>query len=60
MAVLQKLLKYLEDTQILTFLVPLFPILPAIFVLNLNEGLLLLSAGKPGILPFEFKSGSSL
>ena len=38
--VLQKLLKYFNGTIILTSFVPLFPILPAIFVLNLIEILL--------------------
>ena len=41
--------------MILTSFVPLFPALPAIFVLNLNEALLLLSAGK-----LEISNGSSL
>ena len=58
--VLQKLLKYFNDTQILPFFVSSFPILPDNFVLNLNEALLLLSAGKSAIAPLLFKYGSSL
>ena len=58
--VLQKFLKYLNGNQILTFFVLLFPILPVIFVLNLNEAMLLLSKGKPAIVPTLFKNGSSL
>ena len=57
--VLQKFLKYLNGNQILTFVL-LFPILPVIFVLNLNEAMLLLSTGKPTIVPTLFKNGSSL
>ena len=44
--VLQKLLKYFNGTLILTLFVPSFSVLPAIFVLNLNEAQLLLSVGK--------------
>ena len=58
--VLQKLLKYFNGTLISTFFVPLFPILAAIFVLNLNEALIILSAGKSVISPLAFKYGSSL
>ena len=47
--------KYLD---VLMF-VPSFCALPAIFVLNLNEALLLLSAGKSIIAPLAFKAGSS-
>ena len=50
--VLWKLLKCFNDTLTL----PLFSILPAIFVLNLNKALLLLA----GIAPFISKNGSSL
>ena len=57
---LQKLLKYFNGTIISIFFVPSFPILPAIFVLNLNGTLLLLSAGKSAIEPLAFKYGSSL
>ena len=58
--VLQKLLKYFNGTLILTFFVPWSFILRAIFVLNLNEALLLSSAGKPAIAQLAFKHGSSL
>ena len=44
--VLQKLLRYFNSTIILTSFVPPLPDLPTIFVLNLNEALLLLLAGK--------------
>ena len=54
--VLQKLLKYFNHTLILTFFVPSFSVLP-IFVLNLNEALLLLSVGKSAITPLA-KNGS--
>ena len=55
--VLKKLLKHLNGTLILTFFVPSFPVLPAIFALlkqNLNEPLLLLSGGKSAIAPLLF------
>ena len=55
---LQKLLKYFNGTLILIFFVP-FPVLPTIFVLNLNEALLLLLARKSSIAPLS-KNGSSL
>ena len=55
--VLQKLL---NGTLILNFFVPSCPVLPAIFVLNLNEALLLLSAEKSAIAPLSFKKGLSL
>ena len=57
---LQKLLKYFNGSLILIFFVPLFYILPAIFVLNLNKALLLLSSGKSEIAPLSFKNGLSL
>ena len=41
-------------------MVPQFPILPAICVLNLNEALLLLSAGISAMLPLAPKNGSSV
>ena len=44
--VLQKLLKYFSETIISTSFEPFFPVGPVIFCLNLNEILLLLSAGK--------------
>ena len=44
--VLQKLLRYFNSTIILTSFVSPLPDLPNIFVLNLNEALLLLLAGK--------------
>ena len=46
---------YLNITMILIFLVPLFSALPAIFVLNLNEALLLLLAEKSAIAPLASK-----
>ena len=58
--VLQKLLKYFNGTLTLTFFVPSFYVLPAIFVWHLNEALLLLSAGKSAIAPLAFKNGSFL
>ena len=56
----QKLLKYFNGTIILTFFLPLFPILPVIFGLNSNEALLILPAGKSTIAALAFKYGSSL
>ena len=44
----------------LTFFLPLFPILPVIFGLNSNEALLILPAGKSTIAALAFKYGSSL
>ena len=60
--VLQKLLKCFDSTLIVTFFVSSSSssILPAIFVLILNEALLLSSAGKLAIAPLAFKNGSSL
>ena len=58
--VLQKLLKYFNGAITLKSFSPLFFILPAISVLNLNEALLLLSAGKLAIAPLASKIGSSL
>ena len=57
--VLQKLLKYFNSILFLTSLLPIFPVLPAIFVLNLNKALLLLlsSAGKSSIELLAFKNG---
>ena len=57
---LQKLLKYFNGTLILIFFVPLFYVLPAIFVLNLNKALLLLPSGKSETAPLSFKNGLSL
>ena len=57
---LQKLLKYFNGSLILIFFVPLFYVLPAIFVLNLNKALLLLASGKSEIAPLLFKNGLSL
>ena len=56
--VLQKLLKYFNGTLILTFFVPSFSVLSAIFALNLNEALLMLSVGKLVIEPLS-KNASS-
>ena len=58
--VLQKLLKYFNGTLVLTFFLPSSPVLSAIFVLNLDEALLLLSAGKSAIAPLACKNGLSL
>ena len=49
--VFQKLFRYLQGILILTFSVPSFPVVPAIFVKHLNEALLILSAGKSAIAP---------
>ena len=56
--VFQKLLKYFNDTIVSTSFVPSSPVLPVIFSLNLNEALLLLSAGKSTLLSLA-KTGSS-
>ena len=58
--VLQKVLKYFNGALILTFFVPLFPVLSAFFVLNLSEVLLLFSVEKSAISPLSFINGSSL
>ena len=58
--VLPKLLKYFNGTLILPSFLPLFPVLPATFVLNLYETLILSSAGKLAIAPLAFKNSSSL
>ena len=58
--VLQKVLKYFNGALILTFFVPPFPVLSAIFVLNLSEVLLLFSLEKSAISPLSFINGSSL
>ena len=56
--VLQKLFRYFSSTIILTSSVPSLPGLPAIFVLNLKEALLLLLlAGKSIMTPSLFKAG---
>ena len=56
--VLQKLFRYFSSTIILTSSVPSLPVLPAIFVLNLKEALLLLLlAGKSIMTPSLFKAG---
>ena len=56
--VLQKLFRYFSSTIILTSSVPLLPVLPAIFDLNLKEALLLLLlAGKSIMTPSLFKAG---
>ena len=54
---LQKLLKYFNGAIILTFFVPLFPVEPVIFCLNLNETLF---PGKLARATASFKAGSSL
>ena len=55
--VLQKVLKYFNGALILTFFVPPFPVLSAIFVLNLSEVLLLFSVEKSAISPLSFING---
>ena len=57
--VLQKLLRYFNETIISTSFAPLFPVCPEILCVNLNE-VLLLSAGKSIILPLLSRAGSSL
>ena len=57
--VLEKLLKSFNGTLVLSFFVPSSSAVLCIFVLNLNEALPLLLAGKSSIAPL-FKSGSSL
>ena len=58
--VLQKLLKYFNAIIISKSFVSLSAVLSVIFCLNLNEALLLLSAGKLAIAPTACKSCSSL
>ena len=58
--VLQKLLKYFNGTIISTPLVPSAHISLAVFCLNLNETLLLLSAGSLAIAILASKNSSSL
>ena len=58
--VLQKLLKYFNGTITSTSFVPPLAVLPVIFCLNLNEALLLLTAGKLAVAPLASKNGSSL
>ena len=58
--VLQTLFKYFNCTIILTYFVQSFPILPAIFVLSLNETLLLLSAGKLAVATLSSENGLPL
>ena len=54
--VLQKLLKYFYGILILTLIVLSFSVLPAIFVLNLNKVLLLLSVTKSSMAPISKNS----
>ena len=57
---LQKLLRYFNGTFISAFFLSSLPILPDIFVLNLNKALLLLSIEKSLVASLLFKAGSSL
>ena len=54
--VLQKLLKYFNDTIISTFFVTLSPVTPVIFCLNLTKALLS-AAWKLAITPASVKAG---
>ena len=63
--VLQKLLgnnfiNVINGAIILTAFVPLLPVLPAIFLLSLNEALLLVVAGKSLTVPLASNAGLSL
>ena len=58
--VLQKFVNYFNGTIILTFFVSSLPALRVIFVLNLEESLLLSAAGKSIIASSLFEAGSSL
>ena len=55
--VLLKLLEYINGNIILTYILPSFPILPAISALNVFEALLLLSTGKWAIAPLASENG---
>ena len=55
-SVLQKLLRYFNGTIISTLFVPPFPVCPVIWCLNLNEALLLLSAGKSIIVSLSIRA----
>ena len=57
---MQKLVRHFNGTIILTVFAPQFPVLSAIFVLNLNEEMLLPSVGKSAIASLASKNGSSL
>ena len=57
--VLQNLIKYFNGTIVLTSFMLSFSVLPTIFVLNLNEVLLLLLARKSITTLLAFKAGSS-
>ena len=56
--VLLKVLKYFNGTAILTSFIPLAPVWPDSFVLNLNESVIL--SKKLTTLPWLFKAGSSV
>ena len=59
--VVQKLLKYFSGTIISTFFVPLFPVLPVIFNLKLNESVRLSSVNSViTSLALAFQAGISL
>ena len=58
--VLQQLLKYFNGTIISTSFVLQSAVLPVVFLLNINEALLLLAGGKLAIAPLASKNGSSL
>ena len=55
-SVLQKLLRYFKDLIILASFVPSLSVLPALFVLNLNKGILLPAARTSIIAPAVFKA----
>ena len=57
--VLQNLIKCFNGTIVLTSFMLSFSVLPTIFVLNLNEVLLLLLARKSITTLLAFKAGSS-
>ena len=56
----QKLIRYFNGNVIETLFIPAAPVLLAIFCLNLNETLLLLSSGKSIIASLASKASSSL
>ena len=57
---LPKWLKYFYGTLISTSSIPSFSALPTIFVLTLNETVLLSSTGKSAIVPLSSKKGLPL
>ena len=59
-SVLRKFLKYFNGAIVLKNFCAIISCSLAIFVLNLNKALLLLSAEKSGIAPLASRNGSSL